>query len=69
VDFEAVKETLHNDHTLTMANGTMKIEKDQRLAEGRWKPIFWVSLIEASSGVSHQSSVLIVNRDYDLSPH
>jgi hypothetical protein len=42
--FEAVKETLHNDHTLAVVNRTAKIEKDKRLAEARWESILWLSL-------------------------
>jgi hypothetical protein len=37
--FEAVKETLHNDHTLTVMNGAVEIEKDKRLAKAGWKPV------------------------------
>jgi len=40
---EGVKETLPNDYTLAMVNGPAKVEKDERLAEGDWKPIFWLS--------------------------
>jgi len=67
--FEAVKEALHNDHTLAVVKGTAKIEKDKRFAEAGWKPIFWFSLIQGSSGVGHQNSILVMNRDHDPTSH
>ena len=48
-----------------MLNGAVKIEKDERLAEAGWKPILWLSPTQTSSGVCHQNSVLIVNRNHD----
>jgi len=65
IHFEAVKETLHNDYTLAVVASAEKIEKDMRLAEAFWKLILWLSLTQTSSGVGHQSSILVVNRDHD----
>jgi hypothetical protein len=67
--FEAVKEALHNDHTLAVVNGVAKIEKDKRLAEAGWKLILRLSLTQTPSRVGHQSSNFIVNRDHDPTRH
>ena len=60
---ETVKEPFDHDNGFPVANGAVEIEQHQRLAEPNRKLVSRFGFSDAPSSVSHQGSVVVMDRE------